>query len=86
MNCPIDQCYAVKQASGKASQEFLDMRINPAVWELGGHLVLRRRKDYDEASEATLCRFLVEASLSEAEFQELKRCLLEFLATASPEK
>ncbi|VAH82645.1 unnamed protein product [Triticum turgidum subsp. durum] len=80
------QCYAEKQASGKASQEFLDMRINPAVWELSGHLVLKRRKDYDEASEATLCRFLVEASLSEAEFQELKRCLLEFLATASPEK
>ena len=62
------------------------MRINPAVWELSGHLVLKRRKDYDEASAATLCGFLVEASLSEAEFQELKRCLLEFLATASPEK
>ncbi|XP_020195225.1 GDP-L-galactose phosphorylase 1 isoform X3 [Aegilops tauschii subsp. strangulata] len=80
------QCYAEKQTSGKASQEFLDMRINPAVWELGGHLVLKRRKDYDEASEATLCRFLVEASLSEAEFQELKCCVLEFLASASPEK
>ncbi|KAM3353108.1 hypothetical protein ACQJBY_024346 [Aegilops geniculata] len=80
------QCYAEKQASGKASQEFLDMRINPAAWELSGHLVLKRRKDYDEASEATLCRFLVEASLSEAEFQELKGCVLEFLASASPEK
>ncbi|KAF7024990.1 hypothetical protein CFC21_037248 [Triticum aestivum] len=80
------QCYAEKQASGKASQEFLDMRINPAVWELSGHLVLKRRKDYDEASAATLCGFLVEASLSEAEFQELKKCVLEFLASASPEK
>ncbi|KAM3334260.1 hypothetical protein ACQJBY_028979 [Aegilops geniculata] len=80
------QCYAEKQASGKASQEFLDMGINPAVWELSGHLVLKRRKDYDEASEATLCRFLVEASLTEAEFQELKGCVLEFLASASPGK
>jgi GDP-L-galactose phosphorylase len=71
---------------GKASQEFLDMRINPAVWELSGHLVLKRRKDYDEASEATLCRFLVEASLSGAEFQELKRRVLEFLASASTEE
>ncbi|KAI4988742.1 hypothetical protein ZWY2020_036059, partial [Hordeum vulgare] len=39
------QCYAEKQTSGKASQEFLNMTINPAVWELNGHLVLKRRKD-----------------------------------------
>ncbi|KAE8785148.1 GDP-L-galactose phosphorylase 1-like [Hordeum vulgare] len=39
------QCYAEKQTSGKASQQFLDMTINPAVWELNGHLVLKRRKD-----------------------------------------
>uniref|UniRef100_A0A0D9V943 GDP-L-galactose phosphorylase 1 n=2 Tax=Leersia perrieri TaxID=77586 RepID=A0A0D9V943_9ORYZ len=82
----LPQCYAQKQALGEASQEFLDMRINPAVWELGGHLVLKRRKDYDEASEATLSRFLVQASLSELEFQELKSCILEFLASATTEK
>jgi GDP-L-galactose phosphorylase len=76
----MDQCYAEKQVLGKASQEFLDMRINPAIWELSGHLILKRREDYDEASEATICRFLDEASLSETEFQELKRCLLELLA------
>jgi GDP-L-galactose phosphorylase len=62
------------------------MRINPAVWELSGHLVLKRRKDYKEASEATLCRFLVEASLSGAEFLELKRRVLEFLASASSQE
>jgi GDP-L-galactose phosphorylase len=62
------------------------MRINPAVWELSGHLILKRRKDYDEASEATLCRFLVEASLPGAEFKELKSCILEFLANSSTEE
>ncbi|EEE55829.1 GDP-L-galactose phosphorylase 2 isoform X2 [Oryza sativa Japonica Group] len=82
----LPQCYAEKQALGRVSQEFLDMRINPAVWELSGHLVLKRRKDYDEASEATICRFLVEASLSESEFQELKSCILEFLSSAAPEE
>ncbi|XP_066307673.1 GDP-L-galactose phosphorylase 2-like isoform X2 [Miscanthus floridulus] len=75
----LPQCYAEKQLLGKASQEFLDMRINPAIWELSGHLVLKRRKDYDEASEANICRFLVEAALSETEFQELNRCVLDFL-------
>ncbi|KAL5227553.1 hypothetical protein ABZP36_015818 [Zizania latifolia] len=78
----LPQCYAEKQALGKASEEFLDMRINPAVWELSGHLVLKRRKDYDGASEANICRFLVEASLSETEFRELKSCIMEFLASA----
>ncbi|TVU36152.1 hypothetical protein EJB05_18069 [Eragrostis curvula] len=76
----LPQCYAEKQLAGKASQEFLDMRINPAIWELSGHLILKRRKDYDEASEATIFRFLVEASLSDTEFQELKRCVLDLLA------
>ncbi|KAG0540589.1 hypothetical protein BDA96_03G422200 [Sorghum bicolor] len=77
----LPQCYAEKQILGKASQEFLDMRINPAIWELSGHLVLKRRKDYDEASEANICRFLVEAALSETEFQELNRCLLDFVTS-----
>jgi GDP-L-galactose phosphorylase len=58
------------------------MRINPAIWELSGHLVLKRRKDYDEASELNICRFLVEAAVSETEFQQLKRCVLDLL-TAS---
>ncbi|GJM92291.1 hypothetical protein PR202_ga08745 [Eleusine coracana subsp. coracana] len=77
----LPQCYAEKQLLGKASQEFLDMMINPAIWELSGHLILKRRKDYDEASEATICRFLVEASLSETEFQELKRRVMELLTS-----
>ncbi|CAO2182022.1 unnamed protein product [Urochloa humidicola] len=74
----LPQCYAERQLLGKASQEFLDMRINPAIRELSGHLVLKR-KDYNEASETYICRFLVEAALSETEFQELKRCVLNFL-------
>ena len=86
MSLQIYQCYAEKQAMGKASQEFLDMRINSTVFELSGHLVLKRRKGYDEASEMTLCRFLVAATLSGAEFQELKWCIMEFLAIACPEE
>jgi GDP-L-galactose phosphorylase len=77
------QCYAEKQLLGKASREFLDMRINPAIWELSGHLILKRRKDYGQASEATIRRFLAEASLSETEFQELKRRVLELLSGCS---
>ncbi|MCW1887902.1 GDP-L-galactose phosphorylase, partial [Luteolibacter flavescens] len=41
------QCYAEKQALGEVSQELLDTQVNPAVWEISGHIVLKRRSDYE---------------------------------------
>lgn len=66
------QCYAEKQALGEVSRELLDTQVNPAVWEISGHIVLKRRDDYEEASEATAWRLLAEVSLSEARFEEVK--------------
>jgi GDP-L-galactose phosphorylase len=44
-------------------------------------MILKRKKDYDEASEANICKFLVEGGLSETEFQELNRCVLNFMTS-----
>ncbi|CAM0949959.1 unnamed protein product [Alopecurus aequalis] len=66
------QCYAEKQALGEVSQELLDTQVNPAVWEISGHIVLKRREDYEEASEASAWRLLAEVSLSETGFEEVK--------------
>ncbi|KAJ1685900.1 hypothetical protein LUZ63_017290 [Rhynchospora breviuscula] len=66
------QCYAEKQALREVSQELLNTQVNPAVWEISGHIVLKRRKDYDEASEASAWRLLAEVSLSEERFEEVK--------------
>lgn len=66
------QCYAEKQALGEVSHELLDTQVNPAVWEISGHIVLKRRDDYEEASEASAWRLLAEVSLSEARFEEVK--------------
>lgn len=66
------QCYAEKQALGEVSQEILDTQVNPAVWEISGHIVLKRRNDYDEASEGSAWRLLAEVSLSEERFEEVK--------------
>lgn len=66
------QCFAEKQAHGEVSQEILDTQVNPAVWEISGHIVLKRRKDFDDASEAYAWRLLAEVSLLEARFQEVK--------------
>lgn len=68
----IMQCYAEKQALGEVSQELLDTQVNPAVWEISGHIVLKRRNDYEEASETSAWKLLAEVSLSEERFEEVK--------------
>ncbi|XP_061946874.1 GDP-L-galactose phosphorylase 2-like [Populus nigra] len=71
------QCYAEKQARGEASQELLDTQVNPAVWEISGHIVLKRQEDFDDASETYAWRLLAEVSLSNKRFHEVKAYLLE---------
>ncbi|PIA36774.1 hypothetical protein AQUCO_03200034v1 [Aquilegia coerulea] len=73
----LPQCYAEKQALGEVSPELLDTQVNPAVWEISGHMVLKRKKDYEEASEENAWRLLAEVSLSEERFEEVKTLMFE---------
>ncbi|CAI8596630.1 unnamed protein product [Vicia faba] len=77
----LPQCYAEKQALGEVSAELLDTQVNPAVWEISGHMVLKRKKDFDEASEANAWRLLAEVSLSEARFKEVNDLILQAIAS-----
>ena len=40
LSCFCDQCYAEKHALGEVNQEILNTQVNPAVWEISGHMVL----------------------------------------------
>lgn len=71
------QCYAEKQALGQVSQEILDTQVNPAVWEISGHIVLKRREDFDKASEDYARELLAAVSLSEERFEQVKKVVLE---------
>nr|GMD90816.1 gdp-L-galactose phosphorylase 1 [Ipomoea batatas] len=73
----LPQCYAEKQALGEVSSELLDTQVNPAVWEISGHMVLKRKEDYEGASEANAWRLLAEVSLSEERFQEVTALIFE---------
>lgn len=73
----MTKCFAERQALGEVSEEILKAQVNPAVWEISGHIVLKRRVDYDEASEAYAWKLLAEVSLSEERFQEVKAYILE---------
>lgn len=85
---PFDelQCYADKQARGEVSQELLDTQVNPAVWEISGHMVLKRREDYEGASEQYAWRLLAEVSLSEDRFDEVKTYVSEAANLQSEEE
>lgn len=45
------QCYAERQARGEVAAAVLDTQVNPAAWEISGHMVLKRREDYDTATQ-----------------------------------
>ncbi|XP_039057258.1 GDP-L-galactose phosphorylase 1-like isoform X2 [Hibiscus syriacus] len=76
----LPQCYAEKQALGEVSPELLDTQVNPAVWEISGHMVLKRWKDYDDASEENAWRLLAEVSLSDERFLEVTELIFEAVA------
>lgn len=63
------------------SAELLDTQVNPAVWEISGHMVLKRKKDYEEASEENAWRLLAVVSLSEERFQEVNALIFEAIAS-----
>ncbi|KAI5061064.1 hypothetical protein GOP47_0023569 [Adiantum capillus-veneris] len=78
------QCYAERQACGKVDQALLGTQVNPAVWEISGHIVLKRKEDYERASEDLAWRLLAEVSLDEESFHELKIACLGELICGSP--
>ncbi|GJS76333.1 GDP-L-galactose phosphorylase [Tanacetum coccineum] len=82
----LPQCYAEKQALGEVSSELLDTQVNPAVWEISGHIVLKRKDDYEGASEKKAWRLLAEVSLSEERFQEVVAIIFEAISCAVIEK
>lgn len=59
------QCYAERQARGEVPDHLLDYGVNPAVWEITGHMVLKRAEDYTTFTEAKAWELLAAVSLSE---------------------
>ncbi|EFJ50199.1 hypothetical protein VOLCADRAFT_58668 [Volvox carteri f. nagariensis] len=67
------QCFAERQAAGLIPPELLETGVNPAAFEIAGHLVLKRTQDYTEATEDLAMQLLAQASLSEERFMSLAR-------------
>eukprot|EP00271_Cylindrocystis_brebissonii_P018266 TRINITY_DN509_c0_g1_i3.p1 TRINITY_DN509_c0_g1~~TRINITY_DN509_c0_g1_i3.p1 ORF type:complete len:477 (-),score=91.16 TRINITY_DN509_c0_g1_i3:1215-2645(-) len=73
----MPQCFAAKQARGEVPESLLVCQVNPAAWEISGHMVLKQKQDYENATEEYACALLSAVSLSAADFEEVKKICLE---------
>eukprot|EP01023_Acetabularia_acetabulum_P054891 TRINITY_DN6257_c0_g1_i5.p1 TRINITY_DN6257_c0_g1~~TRINITY_DN6257_c0_g1_i5.p1 ORF type:complete len:474 (-),score=101.99 TRINITY_DN6257_c0_g1_i5:232-1653(-) len=70
------QQYSKKQALGKVPADLLETGMNPACFELCGHIIVKRKEDYEGLTEQFVWKLLAEVSLDEKEFQDvLVTCL-----------
>ncbi|KAJ9507050.1 hypothetical protein QJQ45_004667 [Haematococcus lacustris] len=63
------QCYAERQAAKEVEEELLATGVNPAVFEVAGHMVLKRAEDYRDMQEDLATRLLSAVSLPADRFQ-----------------
>ena len=73
----IPQIFSHKIAQNKVPDWIVETGINPAVFEISGHMLFKREDDYEICSEAMASEILASASLDEDEFCNLMREVLE---------
>ncbi|KAL4442130.1 hypothetical protein ABPG77_011391 [Micractinium sp. CCAP 211/92] len=72
-------CFAEKKALGLIPEDVLESQVDPAAWEIAGHIVLKRQQDYDGVTQEGAWRLLELASCSEQRFAEVARIALDGL-------
>jgi GDP-L-galactose phosphorylase len=64
----IPNGFAERKAKGEVPEDIMDSQVDPAVFEISGHIVLKRQKDYDIADQEWAWRMLSYASFTEEKF------------------
>jgi GDP-L-galactose phosphorylase len=54
------------------------VQVDPAAFEISGHIIFKRGRDYDNATQETVWQLLSYASYSEADVLEIARKALDF--------
>jgi len=72
----IPQCFAERQAKGEIPEKILKTQVNPAAFEIAGHLPLKSRADYDAIDEEYAVELIAAASLPEDRFSEAVKIAL----------
>ena len=67
----IPNLFSARVAKGEVPEKLMDTGVNPAVFEISGHLLYKRQEDFDVATEESAQDLLSYASLSEETFKQL---------------
>ncbi|EFJ10427.1 hypothetical protein SELMODRAFT_427287 [Selaginella moellendorffii] len=65
------QCFAERQVRGEVEAEILETQVNPAVWEISGHIVLKRKQDFENVTQEYAWKLLAEVSLNDKAFNKI---------------
>ena len=79
----MPQRFAAALRAGEVPEQELASGINPAAFELAGHLLYKQRSDFDAASQESAWRLLQAASLTQPQFSELVATILPRMAAAA---
>ena len=60
--------FGAAKAAGRVPEDLLATAVDPACFELAGHMVFKRAADFEGATEAGVWRLLAAASPDEADF------------------
>ena len=58
-------------------QEVLNTQVDPAAFEISGHVIMKRQQDYDALTQEAIWDLLAYASLSEESFSKFCNFALE---------
>ena len=69
----VPNAFAERKAKGELPEDIMDTMVDPAVFEISGHIVLKRQEDYDVclADQGWTWRLLEFASFSEEKFAQV---------------
>jgi len=61
--------FSLAKAAGTVPEDILDTQVDPATFEMAGHLILKRAEDYKNITQAWVWRLLSYACFPDAEFK-----------------
>ena len=70
--------YNVECVQDRIPADVLDNQVDPAAFEISGHIIMKRQQDYDTLTQDGIWDLLSYASLSEEAFTKFCHFALDF--------
>jgi len=67
----LPNAFSQRKARKELPEDILESQVDPAVFEISGHQLMKRREDYEGMDEAWVVRLLRCASFDEERFDEV---------------